>query len=168
MGIAVLLASSLNVWATPQSSHAQVEKKVWKQIVMLPYYTVFDNIDFEYREDGVVELSGEVYRPVMKKTIERAAQRVEGVSSVVNNIEILPVSINDDRIRFDLARRIYGHSVFTRHAMLGIAPVRIVVKNGNVKLEGVVNSKLEKNVAFHLANGTQGVFSVTNNLRTEI
>ena len=166
MGAALLLASSLNLWAATPEDNARIAEQVRKQIVKLPYYSIFDNVQFEFH-DGVVELSGDVYRPVMKKMVEKAAQRVEGVDSVTNNIEILPLSSYDDRIRVALMRQLYRNPVFTRHSIQAVPPVHIVVKNGNVTLEGVVNSELEKNVAFHVANGIHGVFSVTNNLRTE-
>jgi hyperosmotically inducible protein len=167
MSAAMLLASSLNMWATPQGDNAQIAELVRKEIVTLPFYSIFDNIEFELN-DGSLMLSGEVYRPVMKKMIEKVAQRVAGVNTVTNNIEILPLSSFDDRIRLALARQLYGNRVFTRHSIQVVPPVHIVVKNGNVTLEGVVNSELEKNVAFHVANGIHGVFSVTNNLRTDI
>lgn len=168
MGAALLAASSLNMWAAfPQGDNAQLAEQVRKEIVTLPLYSIFDNVAFELN-DGVLELKGEVYRPVMKKMIERVTQRVEGVKTVVNKIEILPLSPYDDRIRIALANQLYRNQVFTRHSIQAVPPVHIVVKNGNVTLEGVVNSELEKNVAFHVANGIHGVFSVTNNLRTEI
>jgi hyperosmotically inducible protein len=167
MSAAMLLASSVSMGAIPQGSSAQIADQVRKEIVTLPFYSIFDNVEFELT-DGVLELKGEVYRPVMKRQIEKVAQRVAGVDSVVNNIEILPLSPYDDRIRIALARQLFRNQVFTRHSIQAVPPVHIVVKNGNVTLEGVVNSELEKNVAFHVANGIHGVFSVTNNLRTEI
>lgn len=167
MGAAMLLAPSLNVWAAPQGDNAQIAEQVRKEIVKLPFYSIFDNVEFQLT-DGALELTGEVYRPVMKKMIEKAAQRVAGVNTVTNDIEILPLSSYDDRIRLALARQLYRNQVFTRHSIQLVPPVHIVVKNGNVTLEGVVNSELEKNAAFHVANGIHGVFSVTNNLRTDI
>lgn len=167
LGAALLVASSVNSWAMSQADHARVAEQVRKEIVKLPYYSIFDNVQFQLN-DGALELSGVVYRPVMKKMIERVTERVEGVNSVTNNLEILPLSNYDDRIRVALARQLFGHQVFTRLAMQAVPPVHIVVKNGNVTLEGVVHSELQKNVAFHVANGIHGVFSVTNNLRTEI
>lgn len=164
---AMLLASSVSMWAIPQSSNEQIAEQVRKEIVTLPFYSIFDNVEFSLN-DGALELNGEVYRPVMKRMIEKVAQRVTGVNSVVNNIEILPLSPYDHRIRVAIANKLYRNRVFTRHSIQAVPPVHIVVKNGNVTLEGVVNSELEKNVAFHVANGTNGVFSVTNNLRTEI
>lgn len=167
IGAALFLASSMNMLASPQGTNTQIAEQVRKEIVTLPFYSIFDNVRFELN-DGVLALSGEVYRPVMKMMIERVAQRVEGVTTVTNNIEILPLSPYDDRIRIALANQLYRNQVFTRHSIQAVPPVHIVVKNGNVTLEGVVNSELEKNVAFHVANGIHGVFSVTNNLRTEI
>lgn len=168
MGAAMAAASSLSMSAAvPQGDNAQLAEQVRKEIVTLPFYSIFDNVVFQLN-DGVLELSGEVYRPVMKKMIEKVTQRVEGVNTVVNNIEILPLSPYDDRIRMALVRQLYRNQVFTRHSIQAVPPVHIVVKNGNVTLEGVVNSELEKNVAFHVANGIHGVFSVTNNLRTEL
>jgi len=167
MSAAMLLASSVSMWAIPQGNNAQIAEQIRKEIVTLPFYSIFDNVEFQLN-DGALELSGEVYRPVMKGMIEKVAQRVTGVNSVVNNIEILPLSPFDDRIRVALARQLYGNQVFTRLSIQAVPPVHIVVKNGNVTLEGVVNSELQKNVAFHVANGIHGVFSVTNNLRTEI
>ena len=167
MSAAMLLASSVSLWAIPQGDNAQIAEKVRREIVTLPFYSIFDNVEFELN-DGALELNGEVYRPVMKRMIEKVAQRLTGVTSVVNNIEILPLSPYDDRIRIALANQLYRNQVFTRHSIQAVPPVHIVVKNGNVTLEGVVNSELEKNVAFHVANGIHGVFSVTNNLRTEI
>ena len=105
MGAALLLASSLNLWAATPEDNARIAEQVRKQIVKLPYYSIFDNVQFEFN-DGVVELSGDVYRPVMKKMVEKAAQRVEGVDSVTNNIEILPLSSYDDRIRVALMRQL--------------------------------------------------------------
>jgi hyperosmotically inducible protein len=166
MGAAMLAASSMNLWAVTPGDNAQVAEQVRKQIVTLPFYSIFDNVQFALA-DGALVLSGVVYRPVMKKMIERATERVEGVKSVTNNIEILPLSSFDDRIRVALARQLFSNQVFTRLGMQAVPPVHIVVKNGNVTLEGVVSSQLEKNVAFHIANGIHGVFSVTNNLRTE-
>jgi osmotically-inducible protein OsmY len=163
-GAAMLLTLASSAWAIPQTGNAQVAEQVRKEIVTLPFYSIFDNVEFQLN-DGTLELSGQVYRPVMKKMIERAAQRVSGVNSVVNNIEILPLSSFDDQIRIALARQLYRSEVLSRYAIQAVPPVHIVVKNGNVTLEGVVGSELEKNVAFHIANGIHGVFSVTNNLR---
>lgn len=133
---------------------------------MLPFYSVFDNLQFKV-EGYKVELFGQVVRPTLKSDAEAVVKRIEGVESVVNNIEVLPPSPADDRIRLAEYRAIYGNSVLNRYALQAIPPIHIIVKNGNVTLEGVVANEMDKNVANLQANSVPGVFSVTNNLRVE-
>ena len=94
-------------------------------------------------------------------------KNIEGVTNVVNNIEVLPLSGNDDRIRRDVYRAIYGHTALQRYGLQAVPPIHIIVKNGNVTLEGVAANESDKNIANIQANGVSGVFSVTNNLRVE-
>jgi hyperosmotically inducible protein len=155
--------------ATIQSERAltPLENDVRHELVMLPFLGVFDNISYRV-EGSTVTLAGQVYRPSMKKSADRVVARIEGVETVVNNIEVLPTSPHDDRIRLLMLRAIYGHPVLGRYS-LGTQPaIRIIVERGDVTLEGVVNRELEKNVANLQANSVPGVFSVTNNLRVEI
>ncbi len=154
-------ASAMQTLETPQ---AQLAEQVRKQIATLPFYSVFDNVLLQVNGNEVV-LSGSVYRPSMKKSAERVALRVEGVNRVVNNIQVQPTSSFDDRIRVALLRQIYGHQVLSRYAWGAVPPIHLVVRNGNVTLEGVVDREMDKNVAGIVANGVSGVFSVTNNLR---
>ena len=164
LGLALIPAS---LAVTPEySSDAVVAEKVRKQIVKLPFYSIFDHITFRL-DDGVVTLDGSVYRPSLRKSAERVALSVEGVNSVVNNIEALPVSFHDDRIRLAVARSIYSNSVLDRYGLGANPPIHVIVRNGDVTLEGVVNREMERNVAFMMANGVPGVFSVTNNLRLD-
>jgi hyperosmotically inducible protein len=133
---------------------------------MLPYYNVFDWLQFKV--DGTkVTLSGDVTRPTLKKDAERVVQRIDGVSELINEIEVLPVSPNDDRIRLAVYRAIYYHPNFTRYAIRSVGPIHIIVKNGDVRLLGVVDTEADKNVAGLQANGVSGVFSVTNDLVVE-
>jgi hyperosmotically inducible protein len=133
---------------------------------MLPFYGVFDNLAF--RVDGaVVTLLGQVTRPTLKSSAERVVKNIEGVEKVVNEIEVLPNSPNDDRIRMAVFRAIYSDSVLSRYALRAIPPIHIIVRNGNVTLEGVVANEGDRNIANIRANGVSGVFSVTNNLRVE-
>ena len=145
---------------------ANTMKKIRKELVTLPFYGVFDNLAFKF-EDGVVTLYGQVARPALKKDAERVVEKVAGVEDVVNKIEVLPLSSFDDRIRLATYRSIYRQPGLDRLALQAIPPVHIVVKNGHVTLEGIVNSKSDSIRAFHAANGISGVFSVTNNLRIE-
>jgi hyperosmotically inducible periplasmic protein len=141
-------------------------REIRHELVMLPYYGVFDNL--AYKVDGYnVTLLGQVTRPTLKSSAENVVKDIEGVQKVVNNIEVLPVSPNDDRLRLALYRTIYGHTALSRYALNAVPPIHIIVKNGNVTLEGVVANEMDKNVANIQANSVSGVFSVTNNLRVE-
>jgi hyperosmotically inducible protein len=165
---AILAAAIANPQTTPVSEKAQarIAKEARHEILMLPYFDVFDNIDL--RVDGYnVTLMGQVTRPTLKSDAENAVKDIEGVENVTNQIEVLPVSQNDDRLRVALYRSIYGFTTLQRYALPVIKPIRIIVKNGNVTLEGVVDSEADKNVVNIRANGVFGVFSVTNNLRVE-
>jgi hyperosmotically inducible protein len=147
-------------------ARARIEREVRHELVMLPYYDVFDNL--AYRVDGdTVTLLGQVTRPTLKTDAERVVKDIEGVEKVVNNVEVLPVSPNDDSIRLAVYRAIFGHTALNRYAMRSVPPIHIIVKNGNVTLEGVVANESDKNIAGLQANSVSGVFSVKNNLRVE-
>jgi hyperosmotically inducible protein len=133
---------------------------------MLPYYGVFDNLAFKVEGD-TVHLYGQVTRPTLKSSAERVVKDIEGVEKVNNEIEVLPLSPNDDQIRLATYRAIYGHPSLNRYALQAVPPVHIIVKNGNVTLEGVVATEMDKNIANIQARSVPGVFSVTNNLRVE-
>jgi hyperosmotically inducible protein len=133
---------------------------------MLPFYSVFDNFTYQIDGDKVI-LSGEVTRPTLKTSAERVVARIEGVNQVENNIEVLPLSSFDNRIRRGVLYAVYGHPVLNRYALQSTGPIHLIVNNGHVTLEGVVSREMEKNVAFIQANSVPGVFSVTNNLRVE-
>jgi hyperosmotically inducible protein len=134
---------------------------------MLPFYGVFDNLSYSVAPDGTVTLLGQVARPVLKSDAENAVKRIEGVEKVVNNIEVLPTSNNDDRIRRAVYRAIFGNDVLSQYQLRAVPPIHIIVNNGHVTLEGVVSREMDKTVAGMQANGVPGVFSVTNNLRVE-
>ncbi len=147
-------------------SPARLTKEVRHELVMLPYMGVFDNL--AYRVDGSqVTLFGQVTRPTLKSDAERVVKGIEGVTAVDNQIEVLPLSPMDDRLRRSLFRSIYGFGPLTRYDMGVLKPIRIIVKGGNVTLEGVVDNEGDKNLAFIRANGVHGAFKVTNNLRVE-
>jgi hyperosmotically inducible protein len=150
--------------ASTNSTPKPLAERVRHELVMLPYYNVFDNLSF--RVDGnTVTLFGEVTRPTLKSDAEHVVKRLEGVDRVVNHIEVLPLSPFDNRIRFATYRAIYGFEPLQRYG-LGTQPsIRIIVKNGHVTLEGVVNNQSDRNIAALRANGVPGVFSVTNRLQ---
>jgi hyperosmotically inducible protein len=153
--------------ALSQKSLERVYKEVRHELVMLPYYGVFDNLSYKVDPDGTVTLLGQVARPTLKSDAENSVKRIEGVEKVVNDIEVLPTSINDDRIRRATYRAIYGNSVLSPYQMRAVPPIHIIVNNGKVTLEGVVARQMDKQIAGVQANSVPGVFAVTNNLAVE-
>jgi hyperosmotically inducible periplasmic protein len=145
----------------------RITKEVRHELVMLPFYGVFDNLAYKVDPDGTVTLLGQVSRPTLKSDAENVVKRIEGVEKVVNNIEVLPTSINDDNIRRAVYRAIYGNSVLAPYQLRAVPPIHIIVKNGHVALEGVVARAMDKQIAGMQANGVSGVFSVENNLQVE-
>jgi hyperosmotically inducible protein len=141
-------------------------REVRHELVTLPYYSVFDNLAFRVM-GRTVELLGQVTRPTLKDDAARVVKSVEGVEEVKNNIEVLPVSPNDDRIRLDAFRAIYGNTALNRYALQAVPPIHIIVKNGHISLEGVVANEMDKNLAYLQAQMVPGAFSVTNNLKVE-
>lgn len=148
----------------PARSTERITKEVRHELLMLPYLNVFDYL--AYKVDGYnVTLIGQVTRPTLKSDAENVVKRIEGVEHVDNQIEVLPVSPNDDRLRRQLYRAIYGYGPMQKYAMGVQQSIRIIVKNGNVTLEGVVDNESDKNIANIRAKGVSGVFGVTNDLQ---
>jgi hyperosmotically inducible protein len=141
----------------------RIVKEVRHELVMLPYYGVFDNL--AYRVDGTtVTLFGQVTRPTLKTDAGRVVEKIEGVTKVDNQIEVLPLSPNDDRIRRAVFRAIYSQPGLDMYGLRAVPTIHIIVKNGNVTLEGAVANEGDKDRAGIAANGVPGVFSVKNNL----
>jgi hyperosmotically inducible periplasmic protein len=164
--IVLLLAAAVLAQDRDQSARSQerITREVRHELLMLPYFGVFDNI--AYRVDGsTVTLLGQVVRPSLKSDAENAVKRIEGVEKVDNQIEVLPPSPMDDRLRIRLYRAIYDYAPLEKYSLGVQKPIRIIVKNGRVTLEGVVDNETDKNLANVRANGVSGVFSVTNNLQ---
>lgn len=142
----------------------RIQREVRHELLMLPYFTVFDNI--AYKVDGTtVTLLGQVVNPTVKSDAGNAVKHIEGVDKVDNQIEVLPLSPMDNRIRQRLFRAIYGYPALQRYALGVQKPIRIIVNNGHVTLEGVVDNEGDKNIAGLRANGVSGIFSVDNNLQ---
>jgi hyperosmotically inducible periplasmic protein len=145
----------------------RIAKEVRHQLVMLPYYGVFDDIAFRV-EGSKVTLLGAVTRPTLKSDAENVTKRVEGVTQVDNRIEVLPLSSMDDQIRMAEYRAIFGDPVLsTRYGFRAVPSIHIIVKNGNVNLEGVVANQGDKDMVNIRANGVPNVFKVTNDLQVE-
>jgi len=153
--------------AMNQKSIDRIYKEVHHELVMLPFYGVFDNLAYKVDPDGTVTLLGQVVRPTTKSDAENSVKRIEGVDKVVNNIEVLPTSPNDDRIRRGAYRAIYGNDVLSQYQMRAVPPIHIIVNNGKITLEGVVARAMDKQIAGVQANSVQGAFGVTNNLIVE-
>lgn len=142
----------------------RIQKEVRHELLMLPYVNVFDNLAFKV--DGYkVTLLGQVTNPTIKSDAEKAVKEIEGVEQVDNQIEVLPPSPNDDRLRRALFRAIYGYGPLEKYSLGVVEPIRIIVKGGHVTLEGVVDSQADKDIAGIRAKGVPGVFSVANNLQ---
>ena len=167
MFLALALAPSVfGQQASPPTQAAvdRIQKEVRHELVMLPYLGVFDNL--AYKVDGYnVTLMGQVSRPSLKSDAENVVKRIEGVEHVDNQIEVLPTSPMDDQLRRRLYRSIYGYPALQKYAMGVQQPIRIIVKNGHVTLEGVVDNEGEKNIANIRANSVSGIFSVANHLQ---
>jgi hyperosmotically inducible periplasmic protein len=142
----------------------RITREVRHELLMLPYFGVFDNI--AYKVDGYsVTLLGQVVRPSLRSDAENVVKHIEGVEKVDNQIEVLPPSSMDDGLRRRLYRAIYGYPAMEKYALGVQKPIRIIVKNGHVSLEGVVDSEGDKNIAGLRANGVPGIFSVNNDLQ---
>jgi hyperosmotically inducible protein len=157
--------------AAPAETNAQgygqqLGKSIRKQLVTLPYYGVFDNLAYEVN-GGTVTLYGQVVRPSTRKDAERRVAKLAGVTEVVNKIEVLPLSSFDDEIRVRTYRAVFNTAGLYRYAMGGNPSLHIVVNNGHVTLEGVVANEGDRRFAYMAASQVPGVFSVTNNLRTD-
>jgi len=150
----------------PERARQRIIREVRHELVLLPWYSVFDNLAYKVEGDRVT-LLGQVVRPVLKSDAEAVVKRIEGVAKVVNNIEVLPLSPNDDRIRRAVYRAIYGNSVLERYALQAVPPIHIIVKGGHVTLVGVVANQADKNVAEIQAKSVSGVFSVDSKLTVE-
>jgi hyperosmotically inducible protein len=159
-----LLALATLVVAQPNQD--KITKEVRHELVMLPYYGVFDNL--AYRVDGSkVTLFGQVTKPTLKSDAGRVVKKIEGVETVDNEIEVLPLSPNDDRIRRATYRAIFSKPSLQRYQLGAVSPIHIIVKNGNITLVGVVDTEGDKNLAGIAANGVPGAFKVTNDLMVQ-
>jgi hyperosmotically inducible protein len=148
-----------------QKKDLQVFREIADQVNRYTQFTIFDNVEADVTSGRVV-LSGAVTMPYKKDDIERRVRKVDGVATVENRIEVLPVSTMDDELRYRIARAIYGNSAFWNYAAMANPPIHIVVKGGRVTLVGVVNSNVERMLARSLATGF-GEFDVKNALKTD-
>jgi len=163
---AMCLAASFAV-AAPSVGAQPSSKSIRHALVMLPYFGVFDNLEYSIGTDGTVTLTGQVVRPTTKSGAERSVARVAGVSRVINRIEVLPLSSFDDSIRLSAYRTIFNTGGLYRYAMGANPSLHIVVNRGHLTLEGVVANEGDRRMAYIAARTVPGAFSVANNLRTD-
>ena len=190
--LALLLALTPAAWQSPQGSaptttapNAQstspntqnaplsqkgierIIKEVHHELVMLPFYGVFDNLAYKVSPDGTVTLLGQVSRPTLKSDAENVVKRIEGVERVDNQIKVLPLSNYDDEIRLRALRTIYGSSTLSKYALGANPPIHIIVDNGRVVLKGVVANTMDRQIAESLVRSNSLAFDVKNELQVE-
>jgi hyperosmotically inducible protein len=154
-------------WVQGAENENKLVREVRHELLMLPNFGVFDDLGFSV-DGSTVTLVGDVTRPMLKSQAENVVKRLEGVNGVVNRIEVLPLSPFDDRIRMAAYRAVYGDpALSTRCGFRAILAIHIIVKNGNIRLEGVVANKMDHDIAAIRANGVSSAFSVVNDLRVE-
>jgi hyperosmotically inducible periplasmic protein len=164
----LLIATAITTASAPALSqetraNQNLVREVRHQLLLLPYYSVFDNLAFKVDGDHVT-LEGQVTNPTLKHDAEAAVKSIEGISGVANNIEVLPPAPMDDQLRHALYRAIYGDPALSKYGWSSMPSIHIIVKNGHVTLEGVVDSEADKNLAGLRANSVPNVFEVKNNL----
>ena len=148
--------------------NARLVRQVRHELVTLPYYGVFDWLEFEVQPDNTIVLRGQVVRPTTKSDAEANVKDVDGVAKVVNQIEVLPLSPQDERLRRALYRAIYGsNSPLFRYAVQSIPPIHLIVDRGRATLKGVVANKGDAQLAYLRARGVSGLFEVKNQLVIE-
>jgi len=162
--IGAYTANAATTTHNQMTDEQRLSKQVRHALVTIPWYGVFDNL--EYTMNGSeVTLSGQVVQPYIKDDAEKAVKHVEGVTRVIDHITVLPLSRFDDRIRRAEYHAIFGESELSRYSLGAIPSIHIIEDNGHVTLVGVVNNQMDANVARIRALSVPGVFSVTNNLR---
>lgn len=168
MTLMFLLAPALNAFANTPQVNPRLLKQIRHELATLPYYGVFDWLEYEMKPDNTVVLRGYVTRPTTKSDAEARVKDIEGVKGVINEIQVLPVSPNDDRLRIALYRQLYNwDSPLFRYATQAIPSIHIVVDGGRATLKGVVANKSDAQIAYMRARGVPGLFDVKNELIVE-
>ena len=166
LSIAILTSSvsgTAQSYASNETVSSQtIERQAYKKIRYLPYYDVFDNITVSV-SGSTVTLGGKVHSLSTRKQAERVVKNIAGVTGVINNIDDLPPSPMDDRIRRAAYATFVNRGPGQYFSDLN-PDVRIIVENGRITLEGFVVRKSDSNTLNILANGLSGVFEVTNNI----
>jgi hyperosmotically inducible protein len=161
-------AQAFGLGQNTPNSQSRLAREIRNELVTLPYYDVFDWLEGEVRPDGTVVLRGQVVRPTTKKGAEERVRKIEGIEQVVNEIEVLPASAGDDRLRIALYRAIFAYnSPLFRYATRSVPPIHIIVNRGRATLKGVVATESDRTIAYTRARGVPGLFEVKNELVVE-
>ncbi len=154
--------------SSPKNTVEYLRKEVRHELLTLPFYGIFDWLEAEIKYEDTVILRGQVIRPTTKSDAENRVKRIEGVEKVINRIEVLPLSPNDDRLRRSLYRALFNsNSTLFRYSMGANPSIHLIVKNGHATLKGVVSNRGDSQIAYIKARGVPGLFGVTNELRIE-
>ena len=165
-GLLLIMALVLAAGAAQDKPAGSLESAVFKAIWSEPSFGVFDNLLFKI--DGAeVTLIGQSMLPLTKANVGVRVAKVAGVTKVINEIEVLPLSENDDAIRLRAYRALFGAADLYRYAMAANPSIHIIVKNGHLTLEGMVSTSFDSQRAFNAVRGLIGIFSAKNNLKTE-
>jgi hyperosmotically inducible protein len=166
IGSAGLTFGAIEAGAAPTTKPLSISEQVHHELVTLPWYGAFDNLNYEVNGSEVT-LRGQVIseHSVTKGDAERFVKSIPGVTKVVNNIEVLPPLPFDNQIRRAEYRTVFSFGDLGRYTLGAVPQVHIIVKGGHVTLEGVVMNQMDRNMAGIAANTVPGVFSVENNLQ---
>jgi hyperosmotically inducible periplasmic protein len=168
MTLMFLLTPALSAFANTPQVNPRLVKQIRHELATLPYYGVFDWLEFEMKPDNTVVLRGYVTRPTTKSDAEARVKDIEGVKDVINEIQVLPVSPNDDRLRIALYRQLYNwDSPLFRYATQAIPSIHIIVDRGRATLKGIVANKSDAQIAYMRARSVPGLFDVKNELTIE-
>jgi hypothetical protein len=154
------------VWAG-DAGNLQVYKDVSKSVQRYAFFTIFDSVHANFRDGGVVTLSGKVTMPYKATDIVKRVAKVDGVTQVVNKIEVLPVSQFDNQLRARLARAIYSNSSLANYGLGPNPSIHIIVERGHVTLDGVVMNNMDRQIARTVVGSVSNIFSIKNELKTD-
>lgn len=155
--------------STNTRTPVSLAKEIGHELATLPFYDVFDWLDGRVLPDGTVQLRGQVVRPTTRTDAVRRTREIQGVGRVDDQIEVLPVSPNDDRLRIAIYRALFNFDspLFTRYGTRAVPPIHIIVKNGRATLKGIVANQTDSQLAYTYTRQVPGLFDVANELRVE-
>jgi len=158
-------AAAAGSQGTPSTTVLQTQ--VRQALNKLAWYGVFDNLNYNVDDKGNVTLSGQVTRYVTHNDAVNVVKRLAGVTSVTDNIEVLPLSNFDDNIRIRAYNAIYGYPALSRYEVQARPPIRIIVNHGDVTLAGYVANEMDRELVYNRIRALPGTFKITNDLKLD-